>query len=268
MDGAPTTDRISTSATSSGAAAPAGRGSRDCTATARAVDISFVRSDDAVKVSLSVLFALALASVGGCDPRPPLTDPILLRSPYPHTQVWAVVPFSNESGVSTADGSRVADQFVKVVEESDGLSCVALNRTLAAMQMLGMRSVLTDADAAKLRDTLGVDCLVVGTLSAWDPYPPPKIAMAVQVYVRQGTINLRTGAPFDPKRPAAFASGAFDASNHGTLAALRRYSASRHEPGGSYGEDIYLVEMGRFAEFASHELLAEILSRLAPPPPK
>lgn len=213
--------------------------------------------------------ALALLLVGtGCDPRPPLRDPLVLHSPFPSGQLWAVAPFSNESGVTNADGARVADQFVKVVEETDGLSCVALNRTIASMQLLGLRAIRSDADAVRLREAMGVDGLVVGTITGWDPYPPPKMGLAAQVYLRGERPNPATGQPIDGSVPSAAASGSFDSSNHATLAALRRYSDARHEPGGPYGEQIYLVDMSRYSEFASYEILAKILSSLMPPSPR
>lgn len=211
---------------------------------------------------------VAALSAIACDPRPPLKDPTLLQSPFPASQLWAVAPFMNESGVSGADGSRVADQFVKVIEETEGLSCVALNRTMATMQMLGMRSVRTDADATRLRDAMGVSGLVVGTVTNWDPYPPPKIGLAAQVYLSSGTVNPLTNREIDPSVPASAASGSFDASNHGTLAALRRYADARHQPGGPYGDEIYLVDMSRYSEFAAYEILTRILQPLMPPPPK
>jgi len=212
--------------------------------------------------------ALFIAAAMGCDPRPALRQPDVLQSPFPVNQLWAVVPFANESGVSTADGARVADQFVKVVEETNGLSSVALNRTLATMQLLGMRAVRTDADAARLRDAMGVDGLVVGTITAWNPYPPPKIGLAAQVYLRDGLLNLATLTPIDPSTPVSSGSGFFDASNHAVLASLRRYSAARHQPEGPYGEDIYFVDMSRYAEFASFEILSRILTPLSPRPAK
>ena len=217
---------------------------------------------------LLALCAVIVPFAFGCDSRPPLGEPLVLRSPFPQPQAWAVVPFFNESGVTTADGSRVADQFAKVVEESEGLTCVAVNRTLATMQVIGLRAVLTNADAQKLRAAMGVDALVVGTITSWDPYPPPKIGLAAQVYLREGLVDPATGRAVDPSRPAAAASGSFDSANHAVLAALRQYSAARDKPGGPYGDEIYLVEMGRFSEFASHEVLAKMLQQLAPPPPQ
>ncbi|MBX3355880.1 MAG: hypothetical protein KF724_09295 [Phycisphaeraceae bacterium] len=214
-----------------------------------------------------LLLLLTLAGLG-CDSRPPLADPIVLRSPLPEPQIWAVVPFSNESGVSTVDGAQVADQFVKVIEESSGLSCVALNRTLATMQILGMRAVLTHQDAARLREAMGVDGLVVGTVTAWNPYPPPTMALAAQLYLRPGVVIPASGLPARGDQPAAAASGSFDSSNHAVLANLRVYAAARHEPGGSYGEDIYLVSMQRYSEFACHEILKRLLETLAPPAPR
>ncbi len=242
-----------------------GRPRLDCTRFASEVDIRVMATGLGRAGWLLVLGAMTAAA---CDSRPPLRDPIVLESPFPAAQLWAVAPFTNESGVTNADGTRAADQFVKVIEETQGLSCVALNRTLASMQLLGLRAVRTDAEAVKLRDAMGVDALVVGTVTMWDPYPPPKIGLAAQVYFREGTIDPATGRAINPAIPAAAASGSFDSSNHATLAALRRYSDARHQPGGPYGDEIYLVDMSRYTEFAAHEILSKILMPLAPPPPK
>lgn len=230
--------------------------------------VTVVRVLQRVFTGLLPIVAVPIVAVlmVGCSPYPPLNQPTLLMSPFPATQVWAVVPFANESGVSTADGARVGDQFVKVIEETSGLSCVALNRTLAVMQTLDMRAVMTNADAIRLREAMGVDGLVVGTITNWDPYPPPRIGLAAQVYLRPGLVDPATTRTIDPNRPASLASGVFDASNHAVIAALRRYSISRHQPGGPYGEDIYLVDMSRFSEFASHEILNDLLVRLSPKP--
>jgi len=222
----------------------------------------------AIKCLLALLSVIWGGSMPGCDSRPALSTPNFAQSPFAEPQLWAVVPFTNESGVSTADGARVADQFVKVIEETQGLSCVALNRTLATMQVTETRAVLTDADANRLRSALGVDGLVVGTITGWDPYKPPKIGLAAQVYLRPGIINPATNAPLDSTRPAASASGSFDAANHAVLAALRRYSAARHQPGGPYGEDIYLVDMARYSEFACFEIQSELLRQFTPRPAK
>lgn len=259
-----------------GSAPARSRRALDWTARASRVDISLMDllgESCGVRRALAVLaraVAVGVASlwIGGCDSRPALRQPEVLRSPFAAPQLWAVAPFMNESGVSNADGSRVADQFVKVIEETEGLSCVALNRTIATMQVLGMRSIRTDQDAVRLRDAMGVDGLVVGTITAWNPYPPPKIGLAAQVYLREGLIDPATLAPVAGDRPTSAASGFFDSANHAVLASLRRYSSARHEPEGSYGEDIYLVDMSRFAEFASHEILTRILTPLSPRPAK
>lgn len=198
---------------------------------------------------------LLVAAGGGCDNQNKLQSPATLKSPLPRESVWAVAPFLNESGVSTADGARVADQMAKVVEEADGLSCVAVNRTLAAMQSLRLPAVTSDQDAARLCAALGVDGLLIGTITLWDPYPPPKEGLAVQLYLRE------KGAA-----PVAQASGIFDSSNHAVLADLKAYAASRYQPGAPYGADIYQVEMSRYSEFAAHQVLAQLLAKLGPPP--
>ena len=47
-----------------------------------------------------------------------------------------------------------------------------------------------------LIDALGVDALVVGTVTAYDPYPPPTLGMAVQVFAAG---SRRGGSSIDPQ---------------------------------------------------------------------
>ena len=62
-----------------------------------------------------------------------------------------------------------------------------------------------------------------------------------------------------PAGPSASTSRLFDASNHQTLKWVREYADSRTEPSSAYGNDVYLVSMDLFTEFACHRLLGELL---------
>src|ERR1043165_2905718 len=90
-------------------------------------------------------------------------------------------PFINESGVSIVKTDHIADLFTEQTEEVEGIATVPVNRVLAAMRRLEMRTVPPPADANSLMNLLGVDGLIVGTISTYDPYPPPKLGAAVQL---------------------------------------------------------------------------------------
>ena len=221
---------------------------------------------------LATFTALAL-SVTGCAPQR-LSNPTILQSPYPEERVWAVVPFGNESGVSIVDGAAVADRFVEEVEGVDGLRCLPVNRTLAAMKSLGMTGVFDRQQAFTLMRTLQADGLVLGSVTTYDPYKPLRLGIAIE---------LISGSPNDSRRPIdlreltmptsesigsdatgtqvgmAQASRLFDARAHDTIAELDIYATGRTEQDGSFGKRAYETRMDLYARFASYVLIRDLL---------
>jgi hypothetical protein len=239
----------------------------------------------AVRCAGVIILALTLA---GCASKERLEAPGVLASPYGQPRLFAVAPLHNESGVSIVKPDRVADLFLEQLEEVRGVDTVPVNRVLSAMQRLDMRSVSSPRDAYSLMNTLGVDGLIVGTVTAYDPYPPPKLGAAVQLYLRErpaawSSIDpiVITRAPTErptlpapgalsDSAPAAQAAGVFDARNHQTLAELESYAAGRVEPGSPHGSRIYLMSMEMYTQFVAYRLISELLeserSRLNQPP--
>lgn len=215
---------------------------------------------------------LLLAPIASCSSKPKLVEPAVLLAPYEGTQIWAVAPFTNESGVSIADGALLADAFIAQAEQVNGLETLPLNRTLAAMRTLGLRSIQTPAEARTVLNTLGADGLVVGTITAWDPYPPLKLGAAVALFTRDGvrqigsprdiTLNPRGDELIESSDDSVTtASGVFDASNHRTLAWVRDFATGRNALDSAYGPDIYIASMSSYTEFVSYALIHDLLVR-------
>lgn len=221
---------------------------------------------------------VALLSIGivldGCA-GPKLEPPTMLAAPYEAPQLWAVAPFNNESGTTLVETHRVADLFAEQLQQVEGLDAVPVNRVIAAMRQLEMERIESSHDAGMLLRTLGVDGLIVGTITAYDAYPPPKLGAAIQLYrgddhrsysdldpralTKAPTDSDLTFATAPPDIPVAQAAGVFDASNHQTLQWLRDYAKGRTEPDSAYGERAYLVSMELFTEFTSHRLIRDLL---------
>jgi hypothetical protein len=220
-----------------------------------------------------LLFFLSLVS---CTSTEKLKPPIALQSPYEHTQLWAVAPFANESGVSIVNSDRIADLFVEQAQQIEGVETVPVNRVLLAMRKLQLRSIATTAEARSLMNALGVEGLIVGTVTVYDPYQPPKLAAAIQLYRRDrpGPSNdidpieitrARTETPLmgavSTNDPVAHAAGVFDAANHQTLMQLDEYATGRSVPDSAFGRRIYLVNMEMYTQFVAYRLLSDLLER-------
>lgn len=216
----------------------------------------------------------ALLPLAGCSSNEKLQDPVRLRSPYENAQVWAVAPFTNESGVSTVKIDQVADRFTEEVEQIEGVRAVPVNRVFSAMHQLQINGIHSPGDAIAVMSLLGVDGIIVGTVTAYDPYSPPRFGASIQLYRhdvwRGGGVNTveLTRAPTErispgqlpSNAPAAQASGVFDAKDNQTLTQLQDYAKGRTEPGSAFGSRIYQADMDLYTQFAAYELLDELLS--------
>ncbi|MBK7405752.1 MAG: hypothetical protein IPJ41_14320 [Phycisphaerales bacterium] len=239
-----------------------------------------------------VLSGLLQGCEGFTNRKPELTPPTVTRAPYagqPGEVLWGVVPLANESGTDVFDPLIVSDKLVAAVEEVEGIRAVPLNRTLQAMHALEMRGVRDPGDIARLADAMGVDGLVVGTITAFDPYDPPTIGLSIALYARTPAMGAQAAqAGIDPRAlsasptdhtpgpgfrpgdgPTALASAHLDARDHGVLVALRDYAQGRHDPEGALGWRRYTASMDLYTQFATQHLVAELVRqehlRLATP---
>jgi hypothetical protein len=237
--------------------------------------------------------AVSLVSLFGCESfqKPDeLTSPRVTKAPYDASLgevLWAVIPLSNDSGTELVDPLVVSDKLVAAAEEIVGVRTVPLNRTLRAMQALDMKGVQTPAEVRQLAAAMGVDGIILGSITAYDPYDPPTIGMSLALYARTSAMGSRdadgsldprtlTASPTETQvpqvalgdRPAAVVSANLDARDHNVLSALRSYAEGRHDPVSSLGWRRYTASMDLYTQFAAQHLVAALVEqehqRLAP----
>lgn len=219
---------------------------------------------------LAVAFA-ALALMPGCESRP---SEQTLVAPYGARQVWAVVPLRNESASSYADGYRIADELAVVFEKVEGIDVLPVNRVLQAMQGLKMEAVRSREDAIKLREVLGVDALIVGTVTAYDPYDPMRMGLALDLYAapadgEQQGLDIRglswtptsDGAGIERQtlyrhdQPVTTVSAVFSAASPSVRDRLDAFAYGRGTSGvWDHDRRLYTLNMNLFIEFVSHEM--------------
>lgn len=208
-----------------------------------------------------------------------------LHSPYPTRRVWAVAPLSNESGSTQADGWSMADHLTRQLENATHLDVLPVNRVLAAMEALEMTQVSSPNEAAQLLRSLGVDGLVVGTITAYDPYDPPKLGLAIELYVDErvehfDSIDVRRLAqaatavgplptPVGLRQPTSIVSAVFDAADPEIRQKLKRYAMNRGQAEDKEAWHRYRMSMDLYREFVSYVMSWRLLSaetqRTAPP---
>jgi hypothetical protein len=219
---------------------------------------------------------------GGCAEKgPKLVPPEALVAPYAPgagTDVlWVVAPLNNESGTTVVDELMVSDALVAKVTETEGLGAVPMNRTMVAMRALKMDAVRSPADARRLAEVLGADGVLVGSITAYDPYSPPKLGLALGVFGRGGAMVPQTARVGDPgtargvyaeqaggvsrfaDRPLSTVNLQFDGSNHAVLMDVERYATGRHEERSALGWQRYVTSMELFTDYAAHSSVRRIL---------
>lgn len=235
------------------------------------------------RIALLLAIMSAALAAGGCAGGDRLTAPRTLTSPYRAIEgdlLWAVAPLRNESATSLVDPLMVSDAMVNRIQEVKGISALAMNRTLGAMRAIGLEQVDSPQAARRLAEALGADAIVVGTITAWDPYEPPEIGVTVTLYA----VSDRMHAPsqrtqVDPRAMQAAASDDglestemtsmdgpvaargehFDGANHEVQMLVRTYAEGRHESRSALGWRRYLASMPLFTEFACYTLVDRLL---------
>lgn len=191
-------------------------------------------------------------------------------------EVWAIAPAINLSGEADVDPILQADIAYGQLQHVRGLTVIPVNRVAEVYASLRIERLQSPEQASLVCDLLGCDALVVPTVTAYDPYNPPKFGASLQLFRKPSTYSrpeqidprtlTRAAAPAAneslPEEPDfAQAVGMFDATNGTVRDALLAYALGRHDPVGPLGVKEYFVSMERYCGFVYHQLIGELIRK-------
>lgn len=124
---------------------------------------------------------LCLALMAGCDSLPKVGHRPTIYNPFPQLQQVAVLPFFNQSNEPTVDGLRIAELYQTELQKIRGFTVMPVG---VVEQYLLENEVSIDQglDFQQLARDLGVDVLVVGSITDFSPYNPPRMGLAINWY--------------------------------------------------------------------------------------
>ncbi len=125
---------------------------------------------------------------GGCAADEYGVENAISLPPAAPAQVWAVAPALNLSGEVGVDPLLQADLLYGNLQAVGGITALPVNRVAEAYLLLGLTGVSSPEDAAAVCDLLGADALVVPTVTLYNPYDPPTMAAALQVFPGRGSV--------------------------------------------------------------------------------
>jgi len=223
--------------------------------------------------SIRVAFILMLTLVqAGCGPGKRHYNFV---NPYPGTRSLAVVPFLNQSGSGAVDTIAVTDEFYTQLQQIDGFEVMPVNRVLSTFLRQGINNISNPGDALALADLLKVDAVIVGSITRYDPYFPPCIGMAIQVYARDrkgadapriDPAKLSLAArPFELESnsqmwPRAMVVRIFDANLKKTQKRIKKYEKLHGEEENPLSWKKYTTSR-KYLSFVSHEIIGELLAQ-------
>ena len=243
-------------------------------------------------VTLMIAFAAVVvcSAQSACEfnRKPGFVTPATLESPYnAHRSadrtvtVWAVAPMRNESGTSTVDPMRVSDALVAQLQQVRGIQVLSLNRTMAVMRTIGLTTIESQADATKLAKELGVDAIVAGTITAYDPYEPVQFGLALALLAPNGSPIVGDSDPNQTVDPVALqAAGTdfglsigggalsgplsvvamhYDGANHDVQQSVHHFAQGRSDSVTAMGWEQYLASMRLFTTYACYDATARLL---------
>ena len=122
----------------------------------------------------------SLLLVSGCV-LPEVSRQPTVHNPFPQLQKVAVAPFFHLSTEPTVDGRHVALAYFNELQSIPGFEVIPIGvveKTLEAQRI----ELNGPAEARRLAQLLDVDAVVVGAVTDFSPYYPPRIALQVEWY--------------------------------------------------------------------------------------
>ena len=128
-----------------------------------------------------LVVAVALTTLG-CSQKKQVKDNGHLVSPYDRQITVVVAPVLNFSGNQDLDPIKVTDILYSEMQSVEGFAVIPTNRMLAQLARDRITVIETPQQAMKIANELGADAIVVSAITEYNPFYPPVIGMAVQVY--------------------------------------------------------------------------------------
>lgn len=119
------------------------------------------------------------ASSLGCSAIPDIRHQPQYHNPFPQLHRVAILPFFNLSEDAYVDGERVALLYYEELQSIPGFEVVPLGVVKRKLEALQVR-LDEGTDFQQLARDLGVEVLLVGGVTDYSPYYPPRMGLSVR----------------------------------------------------------------------------------------
>ncbi|MCI0492883.1 MAG: hypothetical protein L0Z07_08095 [Planctomycetes bacterium] len=130
----------------------------------------------------AMLAGMVLGALSGCHLIiPDISYQPVIHNPFPQLSRVAVAPFFNQSDESTVDGRQFALAYYGELQAVPGFELVPV--PVVEEAILDYQIDLSrPEEARRLAKVLGVDAIVIGSITDYSPYYPPRCGLRVEWY--------------------------------------------------------------------------------------
>lgn len=145
---------------------------------------TFLKDQAGEPLSKSIFRFLVVVGIllgSGCSLLPQVGRLPVLHNPFPQVTRVAVAPFFNLSEEPKVDGRQFALAYYNALQSVPGFEVIPVGQVERAMRdnNIGLNS---PEEARRLAQMLGADALVVGAVTDYSPYYPPRCGLRVEWY--------------------------------------------------------------------------------------
>jgi len=139
---------------------------------------------------------------------PEISHQPTFHNPFPQLSRVAVAPFFNHSNEPTLEGDQLAMAYFNELQLVPGFEVVAVSQVQQVMLIYDIE-LSSPADVRRLAKLLDVDAVVIGAVTDYTPYYPPRLGLQVEWYAANPGFHeippgygLPWGTPEETRIPA------------------------------------------------------------------
>ncbi len=125
--------------------------------------------------------ATLVAAGSGCSAFPDRVVQPQYHNPFPQLYKIAILPFYNQSDEPTVDGDEIAMAYYNELQAIPGFEVMPVGVAKQLLRASGIEP-RTGSDFQELAARMGVDAVLIGSITEYSPYYPPRMGLAVDWY--------------------------------------------------------------------------------------
>jgi len=199
------------------------------------------------------------------------------QNPFNDIKTIAILPFLNDTteNIDTKNFANIfASELVKF-EGGKGFEVIRPVKVLSALQSY-KAPINTIEDLVEFGKFLKVDALIAASITDYDQYPPPKLAISVQMFrIKENKLSnddinkIIQSASWKPFRITDKEAGnviaaierVYDSHKDSVRSELQSYAKAHYEEDYAFKDGtLFMYDSSRYQQFVSSQILLEIMS--------